>query len=466
MYMWKTCPNAPIQQALRKQNQSAVAEFNQRVKEAVIAFAEQGLNALLYYENKDQKSIVSLVPTSAISGEGIPDLLGLLVELTQKMMSKQLLYVSDLKCTVLEVKVVEGHGTTIDVILSNGELHESDTIVVCGMNGPIVTTIRALLTPHPCKEMRVTAKNAYIHCKTVRAAQGVKISAQDLEKAVAGSSLFVVTPGADIEYLKKEVMVDLDNFLAMVDKSGRGVCVQASTLGSLEALLVFLKDSNIPVAAVNLGPIHKKDVTRASVMLEHDKTYAVILAFDIKVEKDAKEIADDLGVRIFTADIIYHLFDQFMKYLDEVRQKKQQAAAEDAVFPVVLKIMPECVFRVKDPIVLGVEVVEGILKLKTPLTALVKGELVDIGRITSIESNHVNCDSSPKGSQVAIRIDRVSENDQLKQFRRHFDENDRLYSRISRASLDSLKENFRQELESNMELVQLIGKLKKLFGIQ
>jgi len=101
--------------------------------------------------------------------------------------------------------------------------------------------------------------------------------------------------------------------MQMADKSGKGVYVQASTLGSLEALLAFLKDSKVPVAAVNIGPVHLKDVKRAAVMLEHDKQFAVMLCFDVKVDSDAEELADELGVKIFTADVIYHLTDQFQK---------------------------------------------------------------------------------------------------------------------------------------------------------
>lgn len=70
------------------------------------------------------------------------------------MMSERLMFISELQCTVLEVKVVEGLGTTVDVVLVNGVLHEGDTIVLCGMNGPIVTNIRSLLTPHPLKVRR------------------------------------------------------------------------------------------------------------------------------------------------------------------------------------------------------------------------------------------------------------------------------------------------------------------------
>jgi len=125
------------------------------VAKTIVAFAEEGLNAALYYENKNFARNVSLVPTSAITGEGIPDMIMLLVNLTQQRMSDRLMYLSELECTILEVKVIEGLGTTIDVVLSNGILHEGDRMVVCGLNGPIVTQIRALLTPQPLRELRI-----------------------------------------------------------------------------------------------------------------------------------------------------------------------------------------------------------------------------------------------------------------------------------------------------------------------
>ena len=176
---------------------------------------------------------------------GIPDLLMLLVQLTQSMMNERLSYLSELECVVLEVKMVEGHGTTIDVILVNGSLNEGETIVVCGLQGPIVTTIRALLTPPAMQELRV--KSEYVHHKTVKAAMGVKISAQGLDHAIAGSQLLVyrANRGPSLEQLKDDVQGDLATILSKVDKSGQGVCVQASTLGSLEALLSFLGDMKV-----------------------------------------------------------------------------------------------------------------------------------------------------------------------------------------------------------------------------
>lgn len=246
MYGWKAIPDAGFQETYEQQSRGTKSEFEDRLKKTIVEFAEQGLNAAPYYENKDLGRTVSLVPTSAITGEGIPDMLMLIIKLTQERMSNNLMYLSELECTVLEVKVIEGLGTTIDVVLSNGILREGDRIVICGLNGAISTQVRALLTPQPLKEMRV--KGSYVHHKEVKASLGIKIVAPDLEKAIAGSRLLLLTEDDDEEELKQEVMNDLKSLLNSVDRSGKGVWVQASTLGALEALLDFLKSSKIPVS--------------------------------------------------------------------------------------------------------------------------------------------------------------------------------------------------------------------------
>lgn len=155
MYGWKATPMGGFRQTLAQQSASVKSEFEDRVKKTKLAFAEQGLNAEIFDENKNLSKNVSLVPTSAITGEGIPDMLMLLVKLTQERMNQNLMYISELECTILEVKIIEGLGTTIDVILSNGRMKEGDKIVLCGMDGPIVTNVRALLTPQPMRELRV-----------------------------------------------------------------------------------------------------------------------------------------------------------------------------------------------------------------------------------------------------------------------------------------------------------------------
>ncbi|KAL8650168.1 MAG: hypothetical protein Q9226_005257, partial [Calogaya cf. arnoldii] len=347
LYGWKKVDNNGFQESLAMQNKAVHNEFRDRLEKTRVAFAEQGFNSELYYENKSMAKNVSLVPTSAHTGEGIPDMLKLLVTLTQERMTNKLMYLSEVECTVLEVKVIEGLGTTIDVVLSNGVLHEGDRIVICGLNGAITTNIRALLTPAPLKELRI--KSQYIHNHEVKASLGVKIAANDLEHAIAGSRLLVVGPEDNEEDLEEEVMSDIENLLGKVSKTGRGVSVQASTLGSLEALLEFLKVSKIPVANISIGPVYKRDVMQAGIMLEKSKEFAVMLCFDVKVDKEAQAYADEVGVKIFTADIIYHLFDDFTKHMAQLVEQRKEDSKLLAVFPCVLA--PVAVFNKKDPIV-------------------------------------------------------------------------------------------------------------------
>jgi translation initiation factor 5B len=232
------------------------------------------------------------------------------------------------------------------------------------------------------KELRV--KSAYVHNKSVKAAIGVKIAAEGLEQAIAGSRLLVVGPDDDEEDLEEEVMGDLENLLSRISRTGRGVSVQASTLGSLEALLEFLRVSKIPVANISIGPVYKRDVMQAGIMLEKSPEYAVMLCFDVKVDKEAAAYASEVGVKIFTADIIYHLFDAFTKHMAELAEKRKEESKLQAVFPCVLKTV--AVFNKKDPIVIGVDVVEGNLRLLTPIAAVKTSatgtkEIVAIGRV-------------------------------------------------------------------------------------
>ncbi|KAJ3276931.1 hypothetical protein HK104_003575 [Borealophlyctis nickersoniae] len=463
MFDWKPNPNSPTRDTLAKQAPHAQKEFQDRVKKVIVEFAEQGLNACLYWDNKNYAKNVSLVPTSAHTGEGIPDLLNLLVDLTQTRMTERLMYLSELECTVLEVKVVEGHGTTIDVVLSNGVLNEGDRIVVCGLNGPIVTNIRALLTPQPMRELRV--KSAYVHHKTVKASLGVKISAPGMENAIAGSRLMVVGPDDDEDELKDEVMEDLTSLLSSIDKAGKGVCVQASTLGSLEALLTFLKSSNIPVSGINIGPVHKRDIIRASIMLERAREYAQLLAFDVPIDKEAAEMAEELGVKIFTADIIYHLFDSFTAYMKDIEEQKRRDAAPMAVFPCLLRIVPGAIFNKRNPIILGIDVLEGSLKIGTPLCVVNEEnkQVIPLGKVTSIELNHKAKQEVKKGEpSVAVRIE-GSPYEAPKLFGRHFTEANEIYSHISRASIEILKSTFRNDLSK--EDWALVIKLKKVLQI-
>ncbi|XP_022226543.2 eukaryotic translation initiation factor 5B isoform X2 [Drosophila obscura] len=365
LYDWQVLARRDVRDVIKEQQSNTQLEFQQRTKDVILQFAEQGLNAALYYENTDPKTYISLVPTSAITGEGMGNLLFMITDYCQNMLTKRLMYSEELQATVLEVKALPGLGTTIDAILINGKLREGQTMVLAGTDGPIVTQIRSLLMPQPMRELRV--KNAYVEHKEVKAAQGVKIAAKDLEKAIAGINLLIANKPDEVEICKEEVARELKSALSHIKLAPSGVYVQASTLGSLEALLEFLRTSKIPYSAIRIGPVVKRDVMKASTMLEHEAQYATILAFDVKIEREAQEMAESLGVKIFQADIIYHLFDKFTAYREELKQKKREEFRSIAVFPCKLRILPQFIFNSRDPIVMGVIVENGIVKVGTPI---------------------------------------------------------------------------------------------------
>uniref|UniRef100_A0A183EXG1 Eukaryotic translation initiation factor 5B n=1 Tax=Gongylonema pulchrum TaxID=637853 RepID=A0A183EXG1_9BILA len=104
-------------------------------------------------------------------------------------------------------------GTTIDVILLNGTLKVSDIIVLTGTDGVIITQIRELLMPQPLKELRV--KNAYEHFQMIKGAQGIKVLAKNLDKALAGLPIFVANREDELAVLKY-VLFSPDSTVAFI----------------------------------------------------------------------------------------------------------------------------------------------------------------------------------------------------------------------------------------------------------
>jgi len=465
-YAWKTCKDTPIRDALKEQGEGTISEFRSRASDAKLQLQEQGVNSNLYWEMGDDdwsnSDFIPLVPTSAITGEGVQDILMLLCQISQRKIIDSIMWCANLEATVLEVKAIDGLGMTVDVLVVNGYLREGDKAVFCTLDGPIVTEIRGLLTPPPSREMRV--KSEYIHHKEIKGAIGVKVIGNHLEKVMAGTPVMIVGPNDEEEDIKAEVMSDLANLESKLSTDKVGVLVQASTLGALEALLQFLRedtDPPIPVSAIGIGTIHKRDVTKISIMNEKGHSeYATILAFDVNIEKEAREHAAEMGVRIMTADIIYHLFDQFTRFMDDLTAKRREEASAVAVFPSIIKILPQHVFNQKDPIIVGVEIVEGILKIGTPLCVPALGGL-NIGKVTSIEMNGKEQNTARKGQSVAIKI--LNEGNPNITYGRQFDSSHSLYSTLTRASIDALKLNFKDALEK--EDWRLVVKMKKVFSI-
>ena len=460
-YNWHSYPWSGFEDSYRKQKDQQKRLFNEKVEQNQMQFIKNNINTELYYKNQNMKEYVNLVPTSAITGEGLPDLLGLLVYLTDNYLIRQITYKEEVKCSILEVKVLESIGTTIDVVLVNGTIHVGDKIVIGGLLGPIKTVVKIILLPRPMKEMRV--KCEYDRYDEISGAIGVKIFCQDLENALAGSPLYVYKTEEEAEKYCNEISRDFNSIVQKyLNNKGKGIMVQASTLGSLEAILTFLGEQKVDVAVVGVGNLNKKDVIKLQIKHAEDenvkKEDLVVLCFDNKVLPEAQKFADENNIKIFVDDVIYHLFDKFIEFKIQCELERKKEKEKEAIFPCSLKTV--MFINKKDPLIIGVSVTEGVLKIGTPIYCVEKS--LPIGIVESIEREKKPINNvKPNDGDVAIRI-KVA--DSSLAAGRHFDENSTYVSQITRASIDALKNFFRDDMTTDDW--KLVIKLKKILGIQ
>lgn len=481
--------------ALNSQQPMVRGFFEDRLKTVIHDLATQGVNAALYTDKtKDFSDYVRIIPTSAKTGEGLPDLLANLLAIGQTELEDEIRIKPELEATVMEIKTITGLGTTADVILANGTLSEGDTIVVCGSEGAIVSQIRSLLTPYPMKEIRV--KTDYLSHKSIMASIGVKVCAAGLENALAGSQLHVAYDPEEEEVLKDKVEDELESTLASFEREETGTYVVASTVGSLEALVTYLKSVKppIPIANVSVGPVHKRDVMKAAVMLEKNPQMAVILAFDVPIDEDAMDEADKQNVQIFTANIIYHLTKKFEDYLDELKREEGEQRKKSCIYPAKLSCI-QC-FHDSDPVIVGVRVEVGRLRVGAPIVgynldkALIErlktknqqagmsasqalaaakaaaekeAKPFEIGFVESIEKDKNSLRVAETGAEVAIKIGRGK--NAVPQFGKMFDLDTVVITKFDRPSIDYLKEFEKSMLDQDPQLRRFIADTRGILGI-
>lgn len=463
IYGWKQAKDTSSFVNLQKQASATKTNFEEKKLSTLTQLMKEGINSKFYWENSEPEEYVSIVPTSALIGEGMPDLLGYITYYTQAFLEKKILRNEvDFKATVLEVKKVEGIGMTVDVILVSGVLRINDTIVLSGFDGPIVTTVKGILTPHPMKEMRV--KNEYISHEVAYGAMGLRLVATDLEKAIAGSAVFQLTDRAQLPEFADILSGDIKRVKKIVKTGDEGVGVAASTLGSLEALLVYLKEEKIPVSHVTIGDMTKTDMQKilapftAEDKKNRKKEYLTVLCFDVRILPDAAKFAEDNGIKIIKADIIYHLSRDFEKYVTGIQEARKREEGRKAIFPCQVKFVQ--VFHKKDPIIAGIEVLRGVVRPGTILCVPERDNL-KIGVIETLEFNHKPLKEARKATgTVAVKIKGV----EGVHLDRHFQDKDTFASLLSRESIDALKEHFRDEMTKDDW--DLVRELKTVYGIK
>jgi len=396
---WKSIPDAPFIESARHQSKKVLDELDRRIYTIIGQLAQRGIVSERFDRVRDFLRTIPIVPVSAKTGEGIPELLAVLAGMTQKYMSGKLKFTEGpAKGVVLEVKEEPGLGTTIDAIIYDGIIRRGDTIVLEGVNGPIVTKIRALLMPKPLTDIRV-AKGEFTQVDEVVAAAGVKIVAPNLDEAVAGSPLYVIPRQESINEYKKRVEEEVGSL--RFRKDVLGVVVKADTLGVLEALIEALNRHGVPVRLADVGPLTKREVLEAAVVAKENKYLGVVLLFNVKPLPGVEELAMKEGVKLFRDNIIYRLIESYEEWVREEKEREKQMELAKLIRPAKIRLLPGFVFRRSDPAIVGIEVLAGIIRPGYPL---MRSDGRRIGEIMQIQQMGRTIKEAKKGDEVAISI--------------------------------------------------------------
>ncbi len=445
---WRSEEDRPISLALKDQDEEVLNYLDTKIYEIVGELGGLGFASERFDRVRDFTKEVLIIPVSGKTGEGIPELLLYLAGLAQKYLEDRLDV--DVKKpgrgVVLEIKEDVGLGKTATVILYQGRMRRGDEILYITPDGVKKSRIRAILRPKPLDEIR-SPREKFRSVEEVVAAAGIKLAAPGIEEAVPGSPVAVVS--GDEEELRRE----LERELGEISFEGEdiGVIVKADTLGTLEALVEMLRKRDIPVRKAQIGNVSRKDVIEAYTVRQFDRYRGVVLGFNVDVEKNAETEALSRGVPIITDTVIYRLLEKYEKFLEEEREREKREIFEKLVLPGKVTILPGYVFRRSDPAIVGVKVLQGIIRPKYPL---MREDGKVIGTIRGIQSEGRPLEEATEGMEVAVAIDGPLVG-------RHIDEGDVLYTDVPR---EHAKEILRRSYllpSSYVELLKEIAEIQR-----
>lgn len=456
---WKKQKNVSFTESYKEQIPTAKRSLQRGIDDIIIGLSDLDFNANLYTKIKDFQKNIAIVPTSAITGEGIPDLFFVLTALAQKYLKKELrLELENTRGNVLEVQQTRA-GTSLNVILSNGKLRKGDIIVFGGKNGPISAKVRSLLSPRPLDEIR-SPKEKFELLNEVKAAAGVRVlTSSSVEGALSGSVIYGINPRKynkneleeEIQRKKNQIAESVSKILFRNEKEG--IILKADTLGSIEAILDKLDDEGVPVALSDIGNVNKEDCTHALVVREMKPKYAVIVAFNVDITPEAITVIEKEELEVIQGEVIYSIFEKLEDYLIEWEKRKKEKLLDLIGAIGKIKPLPKYVFRRSNPAVFGVRVLKGEIQTQTELIRKRDGKKV--GRIQRIEDEGESIQKAGKGKEIAVSV-------KGGKFGRNIKADDLLYTDLSEKHVRMIPNELKDSLSSEeLEVFEEFLKAKR-----
>ncbi len=454
---WRAIPNKTFADTLKSLDKAVADNLDAKIYDVVGALSRLGFTSEAFFRVQNFGKEIAIVPVSAKTGQGIPELISVLVGLTQQYMTQRLTARRGVaRGIVLEIKEEVGLGQTANVVLIDGILKTHDSIVIAKKDGAVVTKVKALFMPKPLDEMR-DPRDKFTPVDEVIAAAGVMISTTDLEGALPGSPVIGVSEGEDASKVIEQVNSEVKSVFVSADQLG--VVIRSDAIGSLEAVVEILRSKGVPIRSANIGQVSRHDVVEASLVAGDDRYLGVVLAFGAKMTDDAKEEAQTRGVRIFSDQIIYSLIDNYVSWVATEKEAQARVELSQITHPCKFKVLKGMVFRRSHPAVFGVEVLSGKLRKKA---VVINSDGKEVGLIEQVQDKSAPIDEASAGSEVAISMD-----DPV--IGRTILEGEVLYTLPADKHVRLLQEKYRDEMTEDEqtvfeEIVSLRRKVAPMYG--
>jgi len=439
---WRTYADKSVKESIELQNLNVKQNFNENLFTLIGSLNNYGFDADLFYNIKDFTKKLALVPCSAKTGEGIPELLLVLCGLSQRYLTKKLSLGKDAKGVILEIKK-EKDTSYFEAILYDGELSKKDQVAVSSFEGePIISKIRVLEEIEPLK-------SKFKPKEKVQASTGLRMQLAEKVEVLPGMP-FVVYKGNKEEIRKIFKQEISDTILSSLSK--QGIIAKADSLGSLEALLVMLKENNIPVLRAGIGNINKTDIAAAKANLEISELNSVIVGFNVSIEEEARSLVkQNKEIKIILNDVIYKLIEDFIEFREEKSREIEKRRLLELTALFKLRILHQYLFRNTNPAIFGVRVEVGKL---IPRINLIAEDGEKIGKIKSIQFQNKTIEEAEEGAEVAISLPGVNFERKIKKYKF-------LYSDLAELQFAKFKKNKDLLNPREISLLQEIAEIKR-----
>ena len=400
---WKNTETQFISQSIKEQNVEVQNFLDEKIYNVVTALSVLGYQSEAFYRIDDYKKEIAIVPVSAKTGIGIPELFAVLVGLTQQYLKEKLNQEEKSnRGIILEVNDEVGLGPTANMILIDGQMRKEDSIIAAKRDSVIVTKPKAMLLPKPLDEMR-DPRDKFKPVEHIQAAAGVKIASPDLDGVLPGSTLYAVSDDAEIEHFKKIIEDEMQS--VFISTETKGVILKCDAIGSLEAITEMLRRQQIPISKADIGPVTHRDILEAMATKENDRHLGVILAFNVKVLQDAETEADNNHIKVFTDKIIYSLIDTYTQWVDDDKADEENSVFKELTPISKFTFLKGFVFRNNNPAVFGIRVDVGQLRQKIPFMNKTGKK---IGIIHQLQHDGKTVSIAKTGQEVACSVQNIT----------------------------------------------------------